>query len=493
MNNKDRIISSIGFVLTLVLPSCNAGQLNVPAFEHDPNKRIHITAYSGPTRAKLVTPTSPETLTEEHMRKVSEAGFTKILALYEGAGRQVGNDTYEIIENLSQKAQEDALIALDLAEQFGIKYYVRDWSFYGMVKQYADPTYNHPAILTDEQYDKVLKKMFDENNQYIHHPAYAGNFCHDEPFYNELDRIAVQVDLYQKYMAEQNAYGEPIVNLLPMTAGADALSGHSYYEYVDHYFDLIAPKVGFVSYDFYPFREDKDDGSYLKDLYVPNLNLMATKCKDNNIDLRTFIQAEGDFTGTRSMTGAADFRFQIYTELAFGSKEIIYYEYANAKSQADPEADYALFNTETEEYNWTYDAAKLVNNEIHQIEDAYLQYKWDGVMYKCANELIENIGFSYLKGEKYTFTSHPRVSIENCERDALMGVFKNEANDDAFMLVNYTDPYFKFNNKVTLHFNNAKGLLMYRLGQKMVVDLPSSGNYTFDLYPGEGRFIIPIN
>ena len=242
MNNKDRIISSIGFVLTLVLPSCNAGQLNVPTFEHDPNKRIHITAYSGPTRAKLVTPTSPETLTEEHMRKVSEAGFTKILALYEGAGRQVGNDTYEIIENLSQKAQEDALIALDLAEQFDIKYYVRDWSFYGMVKQYADPTYNHPAILTDEQYDKVLKKMFDENNQYIHHPAYAGNFCHDEPFYNELDCIAVQVDLYQKYMAEQNAYGEPIVNLLPMTAGADAFGGHSYYEYVDAFKRLFVIK-----------------------------------------------------------------------------------------------------------------------------------------------------------------------------------------------------------------------------------------------------------
>ena len=50
----------------------------------------------------------------------------------------------------------------------------------------------------------------------------------------------------------------------------------------------------------------------------------------------------------------------------------------------------------------------------------------------------------------------------------------------------------KKNSEVTLNFKDAKGLLMYRLGQKVIVKLPKSGDYTFKLYPGEGRFIIPL-
>jgi hypothetical protein len=33
---------------------------------------------------------------------------------------------------------------------------------------------------------------------------------------------------------------------------------------------------------------------------------------------------------------------------------------------------------------------------------------------------------------------------------------------------------------------------MYRLGKKIVVPLDENGSYTFKLYPGEGRFVIPL-
>ena len=89
-------------------------------------------------------------------------------------------------------------------------------------------------------------------------------------------------------------------------------------------------------------------------------------------------------------------------------------------------------------------------------------------------------------------TSHPRIaSVEN-EQDAIMGAFKDDEGNDAFMLVNYTDPYFDLDNKVTVKFNDAKALLMYRFGEKVIVPLNSDGSYTFVLYPGEGRFIIPL-
>ena len=68
---------------------------------------------------------------------------------------------------------------------------------------------------------------------------------------------------------------------------------------------------------------------------------------------------------------------------------------------------------------------------------------------------------------------------------------KDSEGNDAFMLLNYTDPYFDLDNRVTIEFKDADALLMYRLGQEMIVPL-KNGKYTFELYPGEGRFIIPI-
>ena len=189
------------------------------------------------------------------------------------------------------------------------------------------------------------------------------------------------------------------------------------------------------------------------------------------------------------MKGIADFRFQIFTNLAFGSREVTYYEYGNPYSFDS--GDYALLNLQDGTYNWTYEAAKKANWEAHAIEDAYLQYDWDGVMYKNGDDEEPNVCFTYLDNDK--LESHPRVAIKKVTADTLLTTFKHkESKDDAFMLVNEANPLNETNDDVTLHFKDAKGLLMYRLGQKVIVKLPKSGDYTFKLYPGEGRFIIPI-
>ena len=478
--------------ISLVLASCNGIPLNVPTFEKTDG--VRFAAYSGPTVSGWVGDgIVPNTMTDENMKALADAGFNKIIALYEGGSNAGGADTYELIKNRSIKAQNDALVALELAAKYNIKYCVRDWSFYGLVKNYISDTYN-PRILTDEQYEQVINDMFDENNPYIHHPAYGGNFCHDEPFYEELERIAVQVRYYQEALKRQNAQGEPIINLFPCTVARVSNNPMlDYTDYIDQYMKLIAPQVGYISFDFYPFIKNYYDGSFIRNPYLYNLALVAGKCKEqrekgNPIEMRTFLQSVGNWTGMRDMVSVGDFRFQISCEMAFGSREFIYYEYANIYSEK--EGGNALFNLKTNEYNRSYEWAKIVNNEVHNFEDAYLAYDWDGVIYKNADEMYDNPAFDLISD--YVIENHPRVKIKTCEKDCFMGTFKNDKGDDAFMLVNYTDPYHHLNNKVKLHFNNAKGLLMYRYGQKMIVNLPMSGDYTIDLYPGEGRFIIPI-
>lgn len=487
MMNKLKIASLLGIIATLAIPSCTAENLKVPTFESHKGE-LTFTAYSGPTLEKIASGnTNIRTATREHMQKLVDAGFNKIIALYDGATAATGADTYETVELRSAKAERDALILLEAMEGLDLKYYVRDWSFYGLVKNYLKGT--DPIIDTEEEYDRIIAKMFDENNQYIHHPNYGGNFCHDEPYYHELEDIAIQVKLFKKYMAERGEEdADLIVNLYNDTVGFEALDGHSYEEYVDQYFRLIAPQLGHVCFDYYPLVSSYYAGSYIKSTYLNNLNIIAKKCKEQNIELHSFLQSIGNWTGMRDLAGIGDLRLQVYTEMAFGSRDFIYYEYGNTRSVTD--TGYALLNLQNGEYNWTYEAAKQVNNEVHAMEDAYLSYKWDGIMYRNASEEYENIGFTYIDDD--AIKNHPRVAIKSATEDTIMGTFKNENGDDAFMLVNYTDAYQNKTSKVTLKFKNARGLLTYRLGQKVVIKLPASRTYTFELYPGEGRFIIPI-
>ena len=59
------------------------------------------------------------------------------------------------------------------------------------------------------------------------------------------------------------------------------------------------------------------------------------------------------------------------------------------------------------------------------------------------------------------------------------------------MLVNYEEPSIKHNNKVTMTFDKADGVLYYKDGDPVVAGLKNK-TFTIDLEPGEGVFIIPL-
>ncbi len=466
---------------------CGCGKANskaeIPTFPK--SKGVSFSAYAAPTLQGRVT----EDLDDAY-KKMSEAGFNKVFALYEGSSDAEGADIYETIALRSEVAQKTALTALDLCQKYNMKYWVRDWSFYGLTTQFPG------KIDNDSQIKKVVEKMFDKENKYINHPAYGGNFCHDEPSLLEMDNIALQIKYYNEAIKKNGkAGGEAYINLLPSYANHVAsLGADSYSEYIDYYMKKIAPLVGYISYDFYPFRST-NNVNYVRDQYYNNLELTARKCKQNNIELRTFIQAKGDFTGMRPLTGISDLRFEIYSNLAFGSREIIYYTYASGCDETNASADdgYSIYNYKNGTYTWEYDAAKIVNNEIHNMEDAYMAYDWKGCMYKLADELVEN---PLLSNIGKTMKSDDRMSIVSCTNDVLAGAFtakdKKSSCKDAFMIVNATEPSEGKTSEVTVKFKNASHILMYRYGKQIVVPISNDGTYTFNLQAGEGRFVIPV-
>lgn len=456
--------------------------VTIPTFEESAG--VQIGAYSGPTVANWSgTSRNVNTLTDEHMKKFKEAGFDYLIAVREGApiGIPKGKDKFETIKLQSARAEQHAMQALALAEKYDIKYYVRDWPLYDL----HDPKYE---INTYEEYEKVITDMFSEDNPYIKSSAYVGNFCRDEPGVDEYEKLKWEIEIYQKLMKERGVEGELLINMLPVYGSMESFDGVTYQEYVDRYFEELAPLLGYFSYDFYPFLQDSTKGSLLRTTYLSNLEMLATKCKEGDYELRTFIQSQADFTGLRDLTSIADFRFQIYTNMAFGAKYMTYYEYGTFKTQH--EGEFGLLNLQDGTYNYTYDLAKKVNNEIHAMEDAYMHFDYDGVM--CFSSLPAGKINMHFRGVANALKSHPRIGEVEIENDAVITSFKDDAGNDAFMLLNYTDPYFEMDNRVTVQFKDAKGLLMYRFGKKEVVALNEDGTYTFELYPGEGRFIIPL-
>lgn len=482
--NKAGKRSLLFFSLLPLLGSVSScSSYSLPSFAS--GETINFTAYAGPTVANWSgVSKNPETITEEHYAKIKEAGFNKIIALYEGATSD-GTDLESTLTLKASKANADAKKALAQAEKQGLSYYVRDWSFYGMT-QNGSYCLKH-GVNDYSSIKSALNYVFTEESEYLSSSSYAGNFCFDEPRYDELSLLGDLVRAYKERMAELKVeQGEPLVNLNPVYVGGEAMGGHSYSEYLDEYIDKIGKQIGYLSYDFYPFLST--DGSYVRSMYLYNLELAAAKCKSNGLELRTFVQSTGDSTGLRDLTSIADYRFQIYTNLAFGSYNQTYYVYAGMSGQS--EGYFGLFNLNDGQYNYTYDLAKKVNNEVHAFENVITSFSWDGVMYYNANPLYDNQNFANLSSP---LASHDRVSIKTAEQDTLLTTYKGKKDgSDAFMLLNFTDPYQNSDDEVTLHFNDAKALLMYRFGQKMVVELDKNGDYTFLLAPGEGRFIVPL-
>lgn len=492
MRRKKRNVLTAGCLvcsmLTVLLTGCSMGAAKEPVFEKS-EKGIVFTAYAAPTINGNVN----EKLDTAY-QKLAEAGFNRAVALYEGNSSAEGKDTYDTIRKRSEDAERVALAALELAGKYNVKYFVRDWSFYGLGRNFEDLT-------EKEQFEKVISEMFSEKNSYIDHPAYGGNFGFDEPSVQEMDTIAWQAEYFNKYIKQNSETGgELFVNLLPgyVADNSEPLSvnkDYTYREYVDYYFEHVAPHLGYVCWDFYPLMSSGSGENYIRDMYYYNLELMAKKCKENDCELRTFVQAKGDFTGTRPLDNIGDLRFQIYSGMAFGVRQFVYYTYSSSVDETDWTADngYSLYDYKNDGYTWVYDAAKQVNNEVHAMEDAYMAYDWEGTMFMNANEMVDNQLFANLTSP---MESHDRMEFVSCTQDVMAGVFraKEDNNDakDAFMIVNVTDPSEKLDNEVTVRFEDASALLMYRMGEKKVVPLKGDGSYTFKLQPGEGRFVIPL-
>ena len=473
--------------------------VNVPYYSSD--KKINFTAYAPPTVENwAATINNPELLTPAQYRLMAEAGFTKALALYEGrsghkqnfidvwtrykAGAATIEDVKAAVALVNADCETDALKALDVAERYGIKYYVLNNLFFEMITNSA----------FDKEDYETLVGLFFENNGYTGKGAYAGNFLQDEPSADSTEAL-------EKVKAAAEAYlalypnGEPYVNLLP--GGA---TNAKYTAYLDYYFDNLAGLLGYASFDDYVL--DVNGKSYsISEYHLSNLMQVASRVKSYNdanvadIALRTYVYALSQNESghdNRAISSVNDIRFQVYSALCFGSTEFTYYCYApSSASETDKQSGLIDFYTgeTTDVYGW----AKTVNNEVHAFESALTGFKWKGVMthdYKKYFWESSNKQFKQIESSK--LSSYKGIAGIGGNVDCLTGVFEDASGNDAYVIMNYGDPKTAGSGKVEVTLNDATHALVYVNGERTLEKL-TGGKLNLTLGAGEGVFVIPFN
>ncbi len=451
MKNRNLLLSALALG-GAALMSCNQNKLpdyDVVSGEPDysaktASNKLRIGAWVAPPPANWNGQGNANFITQERYDEIAESGINVIYSLYE-----IGN-------RAATKS------ALEYAKKSGIEYLARD---------YIDLD---PAALELEEGDlHAITQSYDSEE------ALRGFLVTDEPSKNEFERIARLKALYEKDYPGKEFY----INLFPTYASTAQLGTSTYEDYVQSYIDTVNPS--FLSYDHYSMLEDGYGNKKLTEDVLYNLEVVATKCKEANIPMYTFVQAMSYDNATRT-PNEAEVRHQVMTELAYGSRSIQYFCYWTPLefSVGSPS-----MITKDGKRTELYSAVKNVNANLANLDEAYLEFAWQGAMAVKGSEVTGIV-------KQYEMLSHSLSEIKaisnlSCTQNTLIGSFKNSDGRDGFVITNFSDPSLLAKDKVSLDFNGANAALVYHGNQKSVVELNSS-HFEMTLDEGDGIFVIPF-
>lgn len=188
---------------------------------------------------------------------------------------------------------------LDLARKYGMKVYVSD-----------------PRVTGS---DKEIEEMVET---YRHHPATAGYYIRDEPDSAMLDWA---IKTYRK-IASLDKDKIPHVNLFPDFAVKN-------YEkaYVERWIEGVGKEnLKYLSFDNYPFlRKGKFEKSYYN-----NLDIIRRAGLKYKVKTSSYLQSFG-IVNTFRRPNENEMRLNVYSNLAYGIKNPVWFCYATPTGQGD--------------------------------------------------------------------------------------------------------------------------------------------------------------
>ncbi|MBE6688581.1 MAG: hypothetical protein E7588_04790 [Ruminococcaceae bacterium] len=396
---------------------------------------------------------------EEHIKAVAEAGIDYAILVVDGIKEEIRGDVFKWLA------------------KYGIEACVHQES----LKKY----YNKAGYFNAEAADEVWFK--DE-------PAFTYFLFVDEPGTEHFDVIGQEVERFEKMFPGKKAY----VNLLPMYANSAQLTGGAwkapieyfetpttdYQQYLDEYVQKV--KTDYICVDIYPCHRKPDPScpemfpaEFVKTTYkdyVKNIEIVAKTCRETGRDFWCYIQTCSWSRSVRD-PDEADLRWQIYTMLSFGVKNILYYTFAPNGAKTGCSFDVRGDKTKL------YFASKRACNGLHKLSDVFVTYKNIGAF--NVNSSPETTPYLEMHEPLKSFDT---ITYIQCNTPLLVGCFeKKEGKGTAFTLVNMQDMQnpetsvikAKIDGDVTVYYDGVP--------EKRTPGV--DGFYEFTLVQGDGVFV----
>ena len=226
------------------------------------------------------------------------------------------------------------------------------------------------------------------------HPALYGYYLRDEPGAGMFPGLAKVAGLIR----ELSPGKWPYINLFPDYANSGQLGTPNYADYLDRFVATCHPSI--ISYDNYSLM---DDGT-VRDSYWTNLEAVRAAARKHGLDFWNIVLSAAHFSYRE--LNAADYRFQVYTTLAYGGRGISYFTYFAPATGNYRMAPIDQFGNQTP--TWYY--MQNANLQIQKLAPTLLQLTSDSVYHfgqippgasgPSTNSLITGVsGNNFLAGE----------------------------------------------------------------------------------------------
>lgn len=362
-----------------------------------------------------------------------------------------------------ENTEDEVKAVLDACQKHNMKYLFASLQLESDINSYlASPEQS----FVDDAMSLIAK--------FASHPAFAGTIFIDEPSGSYFDTLGVFFSAYRTRFPGKIAY----VNNLPIYG----LGGTGYSRYADYADAWIKKsKTALYSYDFYPLYADdgtEEGYEYEDSRFYYNLDLLRAKTLASGIPLWSFAATLSYTHPTekaRRSPSREDLRWNVFSDLAFGSKCIQYFTYFTPSQDTYGEG----LVTRAGEKTPRFDYAKELNAEIKSYGSLLLNSDAVGVM------------MSDYRRNAQTLFAAPRTSfgpIRSVEGEHyLVGCFQDKDKGDKYALLTATNPREELN--VTLHlYQNVNALTSIGITGEKTLPV-SKGDLEVKLAKGDALFL----
>ena len=362
--------------------------------------------------------------------------------------------------------------------------------------------------------------------EYGKHPAITGFIAFDEPLEEDIPELTAVQEAFNTAKAELGRADLLFfVNILGASASA-GFAGNNSYDYQTSYLDKFTGAVEeeVISFDEYGILKNGSTANIRKS-YYQSFDALATQAKTSDVPFWYTLLSSGHNAGDEggyvySDPTEAELRWQMAVGMAFGAKNLTHYTYTSSEADYSTMVEYDTWNT-TE----LYDRVKKIDAEYANWARIYNAFTWQGYAALDFGQTNNSL-FNYTANALMQYLSHnvavntygglssvamsdgsSSTASANNAKDLLVGMFKDNGGNMAFMLTNAASAVNTYStaNKyyanleysmvdigVTLTFDSGyTGVIVIDGGVKSYHAL-TNNQLTLTVGAWEGVFVIPV-